>query len=148
MGQYTKSFFEGVVKSYDGRIYIVSLPDGQTAILKYSTVHKMCQFPESMLQDDHLIEGTTIKLCRIVKGDKVSILPDHRFYYSGSKEEPDEKSSVKSSTNEFMSLLVKASTRKELTDAVKEAMKLFSLGFASAAIILLTTLLNVTTKNK
>ena len=82
MGQYKKFFLDGIVESFDGRIYTISLPDGESAILKYSTVHMSCRFPETMLSDGHLIEGSTIKLCRIVKGDKVSILPDHRHYYA------------------------------------------------------------------
>ena len=82
MGQYTKFFLDGKVESFDGRIYTISLPDGQTVILKHPTVHMSCKFPEEMLSDGHLAEGTTIKLCRIVKDDKVSILPDHRYYYA------------------------------------------------------------------
>lgn len=82
MGQYKKFFLDGKVESFDGRIYTISLPDGQTAILKYSTVHMSCVFPEDMLSDGHLAEGAAIKLCRIVKDDKVSILPDHRHYYA------------------------------------------------------------------
>lgn len=90
MGQFTKIFLDGVVRSFDGRIYTISLPDGQVAIMKYSTVHNMCRFPESMLSDDHLSEGVTIRLCKIVKDDKVSILPDHRFYYAGNDNSPPE----------------------------------------------------------
>ena len=146
MGQFIKQYFSGTVQSFDGRIYHISFPDGQTAILKYSTVHQKCKFPQEMLEDDHLKAGTTIKLCRIVKNDKVSILPDHRFYYSGTDNAdlsdvgPDDSSSIA----EFTSLLVKASADKELTKAVKEAMRLFSLGFGAAAIILLSTLLTTT----
>ena len=82
MGKYTKFFLDGKVESFDGRIYTISLPDGQNVILKHPTVHMSCKFPEDMLSDGHLAEGTTIKLCRIVKDDKVSILPDHRHYYA------------------------------------------------------------------
>lgn len=145
MGQFTKQYFSGTVQSFDGRIYNISIPDGQTAILKYDTVHQKCKFPPEMLENDHLKAGAAIKLCRIVKNDKVSILPDHRFYYSGTDNAdlsdlgPDESSSLA----EFTSLLVKASANRELTKAVKEAMRLFSLGFA-AAIILLSTLLTTT----
>ena len=82
MGQYKKFFLDGKVESFDGRIYTISLPDGQIVILKHHTVHMSCKFPEEMLSDGHLAEGATIKLCRIVKDDKVSILPDHRHYYA------------------------------------------------------------------
>ena len=145
MGQFTKQYFSGTVQSFDGRIYHFSIPDGQTAILKYSTVHQKCKFPAEILEDDHLKAGATIKLCRIVKNDKVSILPDHRFYYSGTDADlsqvgPDDSSSIA----EFTSLLLKASADKELTKAVKEAMRLFSLGFGAAAVILLSTLLTTT----
>lgn len=122
------------------------MPDGQIAILKYATVHQKCKFSSEMLEDDHLKTGATIKLCRIAKNDKVSILPDHRFYYSGTDNAdlsdvgPDDSSSIA----EFTSLLVKASANKELTKAVKEAMRLFSHGFGAAAIILLSTLLTTT----
>ena len=84
MGQYTKLFLEGVVKSFDGRIYSISMPDGELAILKYSTVHKLCKFPDTMVSYDHLIEGTTIKLCKIIKDGSVSILPDHRYYHASN----------------------------------------------------------------
>lgn len=110
MGQFTKQYFIGTVQAFDGRIYHITIPDGQTAILKYTTVHQMCKFPDEMLEDDHLKVGASIKLCRIVKNDKVSILPDHRFYYSG----------------------------KDNT--------VFSLGFGTAAIILLSILLTTTKK--
>lgn len=146
MGQFTKQYFSGTVQSFDGRIYHISIPDGQTAILKYSTVHQKCKFPQEILEDDHLKVGATIKLCRIVKNDKVSILPDHRFYYSWTDNAdlsdvgPDDSSSIA----EFTSLLAKAGADKELTKAVKEAMRLFSLGFGAAAIILLSTLLTTT----
>lgn len=150
MGQYTKSFFDGQVQSFDGRTYQMSMPDSQTAILKYSTVHKYCDYPESMMEDGHLKVGTVIRLCKIIKNDKVSILPDHRFYYSnaGPKELTDCNATPSGSIDEFMYLLVAAGKREEFTDAVKEAMKLFALGFASAAIILLSTLLNINLKQK
>ena len=53
---------------------------------------------------------------------------------------PDDSSSIA----EFTSLLLQASADKELTKAVKEAMRLFSLGFGAAAVILLSTLLTTT----
>ena len=84
MGQYTKLFLEGVVKSFDGRIYSILLPDGELAVLKHSTVHKICKFPDAIISDDHLMEGKTIKLCKIIKDDCVSILPDHRYYYAAN----------------------------------------------------------------
>ena len=146
MGQFTKQYFIGTVQSFDGRIYSILIPDGQAAILKYSTVHQKCKFPTGMLEDDHLKAGASIKLCRIVKNDKVSILPDHRFYYSGTDNanQSDVGSDDSSSIAEFTSLLVKASADKELTKAVKESMRLFSLGFGAAAIILLSTILTTT----
>ena len=146
MGQFTKQYFIGTVQSFDGRIYSILIPDGQAAILKYSTVHQKCKFPTEMLEDDHLKAGASIKLCRIVKNDKGSILPDHRFYYSGTDNanQSDVGSDDSSSIAEFTSLLVKASADKELTKAVKESMRLFSLGFGAAAIILLSTILTTT----
>lgn len=84
MGQYTKLFLEGVIRSFDGRIYSILLPDGELAILKHSTVHQLCKFPDTMIRDGHLIEGETIKLCKIIKDGSVSILPDHRYYHSSN----------------------------------------------------------------
>lgn len=140
MEQFTKSFIDGEVQSYDGRIYRILLPDGEIAILRYSTVHKMCTYPESMMEGDHLKSGATIHLCKIIKPDKISILPDHRHYISETKANSD--------SEEFMSLLSKASMESKLTDAVKESVRLFALGFVPAASILLATALKITKNNK
>lgn len=137
MGNYTKLFFEGVIKSYDGRIYEICLPNEDTAILKHSTVHKMCSYPETMMEGDHLKVGSTIHLCRIVKPDKISILPDHRHYIAPEKSGAPSESSIK----DFLSLLSEANKREDLKEVVTESMKLFSLGLISSATILLSTLL-------
>lgn len=146
MMQFTKEYFSGTVASFDGRIYQISIPDGRIVILKHATVHQKCQFPADMLEDEHLKIGASIRLCKIVKSDKESFLPDHRYYFS--KTDFSELSGINSddpcSIEEFTAVLVKASADKTLNNAVKEAMKLFALGFASAAVILLTTLLKIT----
>lgn len=111
MGKYKKFFLDGKVESFDGRIYTISLPSGETAILKHSTVHMSCSFPETMLSDGHLAEGTEIKLCRIVKDDKISILPDHRYYYAEDHEMSD-------SEKELAELI------QEAAEAIKRLLKI------------------------
>lgn len=108
MGHYTKFFLDGRVESFDGRIYTISLSNGQKAILKYSTVHQSCRFPVSMLSDGHLSEGTIVKLCRIVKDDKVSILPDHRYYYADDSDVSDPDQDLAEIVREVITLLTKA----------------------------------------
>ena len=142
MGNFTKSFLDGMIKSYDGRIYEILLPNEEIAILKHSTVHKMCTYPATMMEGDHLKVGTSIHLCRIVKPDRISILPDHRHYIASEQTTLQSESSIK----DFLILLSEANKREDLKDVVTESMKLFSLGLIPAATILLGTLLRNLTK--
>lgn len=80
MAVYTKEYVDGIVLSFDGRVYHFLLPGGDVAVLKYDTVHERCRFPDHLMTEGHLKIGCSVHLCIIDKEDRRSILPDHRHY--------------------------------------------------------------------
>ena len=80
MADYTKEYVDGIVLSFDGRVYSFLLPEEEVAILKYDTVHERCRFPDHLTTEGHLKTGCSVHLCIIDRNDRRSILPDHRYY--------------------------------------------------------------------
>lgn len=85
MNKFTKNFYDGTVLSFDGKVYYIRLPGGKNVIMKFTVMHQMCSFPDSMLENGHIKDGTKIHLCEIRRSDGETILPDHRYYFDANK---------------------------------------------------------------
>lgn len=133
MGGYTKHFIDGSVISFDGRVYTFLLPKQETAVLKFSTVHDQCDFPSHLMEDGHLKIGATIHMCIIDKGDKHSVLPDHRYYFFSRFKQLSDGSIVPQKNHVAL---------RETARAIRLCASLFEEGLTDVAIISLRALLS------
>ena len=133
MDGYTKHYIEGTVLSFDGRVYTFLLPQEETIVLKYDTVHGYCTFPKHLMQDDHLKIGSTIKMCVIDKGEKRSVLPDHRFYLYSKFRKLSDGTIVR---------VKNASALKETAKCIRQCAQMFEEGLTEESILLLKSLIS------
>ena len=133
MGGYTKQYIEGIVLSYDGRVYTFLLPKQETAVLKFATVHDQCEFPSHLMEDGHLKIGVSIHMCIIDKGDKHSILPDHRYYFYSRFKQLSDGTIVRQNNNVAL---------KETANAIRQCASMFEAGLTDVAILTLRCLLS------
>ncbi len=144
MNKFTKNFYDGTVLSFDGKVYYIRLPGGKNVIMKFTVMHQMCSFPDSMLENGHIKDGTKIHLCEIRRSDGETILPDHRYYFDADKEErkafPDADLVAR---EDFCRLLQDVIDKPEMSEVVKESVRLFFTGFDQAACSMLRTILKI-----
>ncbi len=133
MEHFSKKYVEGLVLSFDGRVYTFLLPGDESAVLKYETVHDRCTFPPHLMENGHLKVGASIHICIIDRGDSHSVLPDHRYYlYSTFKKDRDGNISVQDNKTAL----------NKTAEIISRCARMFSDGHTDESLFILRTLIS------